>query len=180
MDQQQLNEILTKHSLWLNDDMGGECADLRDANLIGANLGCADLRGAGLRDANLVGAYLRGANLRDANLRGAYLVGAYLPHFQIVPETGSFDAYKKTTTGVIKIQIPSKARRTSSLVGRKCRAEYVKVVSGDGCGGSSPTHGDLVYNKGDIVRADSYDDDIRVECTNGIHFYMTKQEAEEH
>jgi len=63
-------------------------ADLRDANLSGANLSDADLRdanlrgadlrGADLRDANLRGAYLSGANLRGADLRGAYLRGAYL------------------------------------------------------------------------------------------------------
>ena len=72
----------------------GECleknigADLRDANLGGADLRGADLIGADLRDADLGGANLRGADLRDANLggadlggadlRGAYLGGAYL------------------------------------------------------------------------------------------------------
>ena len=48
-------------------------ANLRDANLRGANLG-----GAYLRDAHLRGAYLGGANLRGAYLGGAYLGGAYL------------------------------------------------------------------------------------------------------
>jgi uncharacterized protein YjbI with pentapeptide repeats len=58
-----------------------EGADLRRANLEGAdlegaNLRGADLEGADLRGANLRGAYLRGADLRGANLRGAYLYGA--------------------------------------------------------------------------------------------------------
>ena len=48
-------------------------ADLRDANLRGA-----DLRGADLRDANLYGADLRGADLRHASLHGAYLRHASL------------------------------------------------------------------------------------------------------
>ena len=43
-------------------------ANLRDANLVGANLGYADLG-----DANLVGANLGYADLRDANLVGANL-----------------------------------------------------------------------------------------------------------
>ena len=53
-------------------------ADLQDANLVGANLVDANLRGANLRGANLVDADLRGADLRGANLRGADLVDADL------------------------------------------------------------------------------------------------------
>jgi hypothetical protein len=58
-------------------------ADLRGADLCGADLRDASLRGADLRDANLRDASLRGANLcgadlRDANLRGANLCGADL------------------------------------------------------------------------------------------------------
>ena len=73
MEQKELNEILHLHKMWLNDEEGGECADLWDANLLDADLRDADLRGANLRVANLRGANLRGADLRDANLRGADL-----------------------------------------------------------------------------------------------------------
>lgn len=83
MTDADLNRILELHQKWLNNEDGGERADLRgadlcDADLCDANLRRADLRGAnlsraGLRDANLRDANLRGANLRDANLRGADL-----------------------------------------------------------------------------------------------------------
>jgi len=78
-----LPEILRKHSLWLNDEKGGEranlsAADLRGADLRGANLRGANLSAANLSAANLSGANLRGANLSDANLRGANLSGANL------------------------------------------------------------------------------------------------------
>ena len=53
-------------------------ADLCGANLHGANLYDADLRGADLYGANLHGADLRGADLRGANLYGANLHGADL------------------------------------------------------------------------------------------------------
>ena len=78
MEQKELDEILQLHKMWLNDEEGGKCADLRDADLRGANLQDANLRGANLRDADLRGANLRGANLRGANLRGANLRGANL------------------------------------------------------------------------------------------------------
>ena len=42
---EELQEILEKHKMWLNDN-GGEKADLRNADLREANLRDADLRGA--------------------------------------------------------------------------------------------------------------------------------------
>ncbi len=160
-------------------------ANLSGANLFGADLSGADLSGAMLSGANLRGANLRGADLRYANLRGSDLSGvdlsgARLPDFQIVPEIGSFYAWKKTAAGVISIMIPSEAKRTSSLVGRKCRAEYVVVIDGEGVGGFDMHSLSIQYLKGETIRPDSYDDDIRVECTHGIHFFMTKKEAEEY
>jgi hypothetical protein len=53
-------------------------ADLRGANLRGADLYRADLRGANLRGADLYGANLRVANLCGADLYGANLRGANL------------------------------------------------------------------------------------------------------
>ena len=78
MKAEELKEILKKHAMWLNDEDGGERANLYGANLYGANLYGADLRGADLRDANLYGANLRGADLRGADLYGADLRGANL------------------------------------------------------------------------------------------------------
>ena len=72
-----LKKILDEHLLWLNGE-GGSRADLRGANLFGANLSDADLRGANLSDADLPGADLSCANLRNANLSGADLSCANL------------------------------------------------------------------------------------------------------
>ena len=58
MTQEELNMILDKHKKWLDDEAGGDRADLHEANL-----GGADLRGANLDRANLRGADLRGADL---------------------------------------------------------------------------------------------------------------------
>jgi uncharacterized protein YjbI with pentapeptide repeats len=85
--QQEIQEVLENHRLWL-DDSGGAKADFSNADLSGADLSgarlrdvClieADLRNANLRGANLRGANLRNADLRDADLRGARLAGADL------------------------------------------------------------------------------------------------------
>ena len=72
-----LKKILDEHLLWLNGE-GGSRADLRDADLRGANLSDADLFGANLRGANLSDADLRDADLRNADLRCANLRDADL------------------------------------------------------------------------------------------------------
>ena len=154
-----------------------ERAYLYGASLEGANLKEANLYGANLERANLYGANLKEANLKEANLYGANLEGASLPHFQICPEEGDFIAWKNVQGGILKLLIPAAAKRTSSLVGRKCRAEFVVVLEGSG---TSRHDNETVYEPGLTVYPDKYDDDIRVECTSGIHFFMTRKEAEEY
>jgi hypothetical protein len=170
-------------------------ADLQGADLQGANLQWANLQGANLQWANLQGANLQGANLQWADLQeadlqwanlkwanlGANLQEAKLPDFQLVPEQGSFIAFKKLADDTIAtIKIPTDAKRTSSLVGRKCRAEYVKVLKlSKGKKQFGIRDYNTVYEVGKITKADKWDDDIRLECTHGIHFFMTRKEAEE-
>ncbi|EHE2962872.1 pentapeptide repeat-containing protein, partial [Salmonella enterica subsp. arizonae serovar 48:z4,z24:-] len=69
MNSADLSKILEEHRVWITSMReSGSRADLRGANLFGANL-CD----ANLRDANLCDANLRDANLCDADLRGANL-----------------------------------------------------------------------------------------------------------
>ena len=91
-----IKKILDLHEKWLNGVPGGEranlrCADLRGADLSDANLRCADLSDANLSDANLRGADLRGADLSDAD--GLLSAIDYLSeHFERTDE--GFIAYK--------------------------------------------------------------------------------------
>ncbi|EOF5296610.1 pentapeptide repeat-containing protein [Salmonella enterica] len=84
MNSADLSKIIEEHKVWVTSmHESGSRADLRGANLYGANLCGANLRGANLCGANLRGANLccadlRGANLRGADLRGADLRGANL------------------------------------------------------------------------------------------------------
>ena len=150
----ELADILKKHKIWLNKEVGGiradlrlaylygtdlrgadlYVADLRGANLCGANLYWADLHGANLSWANLSGANLSGANLSGANLSGANLYeadlrGAKNLNFPIAcPEKGTFTAFKKAGKYIIELEIPDDALRSSSTT-RKCRCSKAKVVS---------------------------------------------------
>src|SRR5574341_1460859 len=144
-------------------------ADLSDADLSNADLYGADLRNANLRNADLRGADLRGASLRDA--KGLLTLAT-------PPEKGAFIAYKKLSNGTVaELRIPAQAKRTGSYVGRKCRAKFVDVRTGRGPSRHNPR---VTYARGKRVKSDSYNPDPRVECTHGIHFFMTRQEAEDY
>ena len=183
---EKMKVILAEHAKWLRDG-GGTRADLSGANLYGADLSGANLYGADLSLANLSGANLYGADLSLANLSRADLYGAKvndgtkLPHFQI-PDGGLL-VWKKINGKLVTLLIPGEAKRTACLTGRKCRAEYAVVtnivgggpVTSNGCGNGVAT----VYKEGETVRPDSYDDNPMVECSHGIHFFLTRAEAEE-
>ena len=159
-------------------------ADLRGANLRGANLRGANLGGSDLCEANLCGANLREADLRRANLYGANLCGAKnadlsIARLQFIPPEGAFIAWKKCRNNVIvKLSIPEDAKRSHST-GRKCRASKVIVLEVIGAVfGESITKDGFEYRVGCVVVPDSFDDNRWDECSNGIHFFLTKIEAE--
>ena len=73
MTRNEISEILRKHKMWIDDEEGGERANLSGADLRRANLSEANLRGADLSRSYLSGADLSGADLSGANLSGADL-----------------------------------------------------------------------------------------------------------
>ena len=160
-----------------------EIENLSGADLSGANLRSANLRSADLSGANLRSAYLSGANLRSANLSGADLSDAYLSDavglesFTIAAE-GVLIGYKKLANGnIAKLRIPLAAARVNAYGSRKCRASYVTVISGTGV---SKHDGVTKYAPKLKVVADKFDPDPRVECSGGIHFFITEQEAKDY
>jgi hypothetical protein len=211
MTQEEIKQVLELHAAWLGGKEGGKRADLSGAYLSGANLSGADLGGANLSGANLGGANLGGANLSGANLGGANLSGANLGganlgganlsganlgganlkdvkdavlvllRTSIVPQVGQFVGWKKCHDGVIvKLMIGKNARR-SCATGRKCRAEYVKVLEVIGAEvGLSLYDKKTEYRLGKIVRCDKWNEDRWQECGGGIHFYLSREEAAAH
>ena len=151
------------------------------ANLRGANLNYANLRGANLNGADLNGADLRGADLRGANLYNANLQDVKgLAAFKVCPEAGAFIAFKKLASkGIATLLIPADARRVNAYGSRKCRAEFVYVQQLD-YPSVDMRRGDTAYVQGTRVECDRFDPDPRVGCSGGIHFFITRREAEEY
>ena len=155
-------------------------AELRDAYLRDAYLQGADLRGAYLQGAYLQGADLRGAYLQGADLRGALNAETALAMIQFLPETGSFEGWKKCSGGIIvKLLIPEDAKRSHGSE-RKARASKATVLEIFGAeearsGGGYET---VIYRKGETVQPDGWDEDRWNVCSHGIHFFLTRIEAE--
>jgi hypothetical protein len=161
-------------------------ADLSGADLSGANLYRANLSGANLYRANLYRANLSGADLSGANLSGADLSGAkdaalILAQQSIVPQEGAFVGWKKLRDNIIaRLVIPHDAQRISTLGSRKCRASkafvYELIPAVGKAGGLHNSK--FIYELGKEAIPDSFDGDVRVECSHGIHFFLTREEAE--
>ena len=169
-------------------------ADLRDADLYGADLRSANLSSADIRDADLRSADLRSANLSSANLMRANLSGADLRDAEYnertaffvlsCPEDGDFIAWKKVNNVIVKLKVPAEAKR-SSATSRKCRCEYAEVLELQNLDGTPYNDDNVVnnnyvktiYKVGEIARTDSWDADRWNECSHGIHFFITRDEA---
>ena len=168
MTQEELDKIVEQHKHWLNEDCEGwegMKADLRDANLCGANLYCANLRGADLYGANLCYANLYGAD----KLR----LGCILTE----PLTG----YKKTKEGVvITAEIPAGAI-VFCINGSKCRTNLAKITDMDGHDVLHSQYDDsFEYRLGQEIEIKDFNLMYNVECASGFHFFRTRKEAEEY
>lgn len=143
---EQLDDILRKHTLWINNVYGGKRA------------------------------YLRGADLRGAK-------NVSLPI--TCPEEGSFIGFKKCRNGlIVKLEITEDAMRCSAT-GRKCRCSKAKVISITNLDGTatnvktaiSEHDSNFTYTCGEIVEVPNFNTNRWYECSAGIHFFITRQEA---
>jgi hypothetical protein len=157
MNSQELSAIIQGHELWLNGDANG-----KQANLYRADLYEADLYGA-------------------KNI-------PFLPQTIVCPEEGSFVGFKKVGKRyIVKLEIPAEAKR-SSATKRKCRCEFAKVLSITNLDGTESNlsevqnnnYASTTYRVGEMVYPDSFDEDRWNECSHGIHFFITRQEAVEY
>lgn len=160
-------------------------ANLRETDLRGADLRGADLRGANLREADLRGADFREANLREANLREAKIDENTRINLPIsCPDIGVFTAWKKARGYIIQLEIPAESKRLSATT-RKCRCNIAKVVAIQNIDGTdsgllevcSGYDHNFIYKVGETVSVDKFDSNRWNECSNGIHFFITREEA---
>ena len=174
-------------------------ADLSNADLSNANLKYADLSNANLSNANLFNANLRYADLYAANLKYADLSNANLSNANL--RYAILNEKEKLRKGVIidkPVRVFKKCIKNTivelellkgsivfSINNKKCRTNKAKVISINGecekglkcC--SSYNH-KFIYEVGKTVEVKDFDLMYNVECSSGIHFFWTKEEAEDY
>lgn len=164
-------------------------ADLTSADLSAAFLYSADLHGANLYHANLYRADLRYTNLRKAELYGANLYKADLDNAQ-----GNAIDYRKgkmlthTIIGykmcrhdiIVTLEIPRGAI-VFSIDGKKFRTNKAKVIAIDGADrGYAMRNKYMSYYVGDEFTIYNFNCEYNMACAAGIHFFMTREEAEQY
>ena len=202
MEKERLNEILKAHSIWLKtrhtDDVNGEQADLRWADLRGvemsgvdlslANMRGVNMRGAkmiqvDMRGANLIGTKMRGVDAIAVDMRGANMRGAVCP--MCCPEKGEFTGFKKVPGDyIVELRITETAKRSSATT-RKCRCSEAVVMSITTIEGKEAEEKTVFsaydpgfsYTVGETVSVDNFDENRWNECAPGIHFFITREEA---
>ena len=129
-------------------------------------------------------AYLGGANLEEADLRGVLYDENTAMYALACPEKGAFTGFKKAGGYIVELLIPSTAKRSSATT-RKCRCSEAEVISITEMDGSktdiksvaSNFDSDFVYIVGEKAVVSNFDEDRWNECSAGIHFFITRDEA---
>ena len=183
IDKDELKTILKKHMMWLNGEDGGERADMSGADMSGAVMKGTDMRGAVMRWADM-----RWADISGADMSGAKYIDSAKNLFYPLscPEVGEYIGFKKADGKIVKLKIPTDAKRSSSTK-RKCRASKAVVVSItelDGAPAGDEVCSDydrsFVYRVGETVEVQNFDENRWNECAPGIHHYITREEAVRH
>ena len=167
-------------------DLSG--ADLSGAYLTSANLSSADLTGANLRGADLEWSVLTGADLRRAdlthdNLNFAVLTNTILDEKEQCRKgimlTEPITGYKKANNNkIITLEIPIGAK-VFSINNDKRRTNKAKVIDMQGeTELSSWYNTNFKYHVGDEIEITDFDENYNVECAEGVHFFLTRKEAE--
>jgi hypothetical protein len=108
--------------------------------------------------------------------------GYALQTTSILPE-GDLIGWKKCRNGrndvIVKLRIPEGVKRLNGF-GRECRAEYVEVleVIGKQKIGASRYDKQTEYVEGGTMPAIPFDEDGTNAHSAGIHFFISREEAE--
>ena len=158
-------------------------ADLIDTDLFHADLSCTNLSNANLNRADLSATNFNNANLKYANLKDIKYNECTSFFALQCPEKGSFIGYKKARGKIVELLITEDAKRSSATT-RKCRCSKAKVLSITNVGNTveyKEVHSDFnysfVYRVGEIVEVKDFDEDRWKQCSTGIHFFLTRDEA---
>ena len=158
-------------------------ADLIDTDLFHVDLSCTNLSNANLNRADLSATNFNNANLKYANLKDIKYNECTSFFALQCPEKGSFIGYKKARGKIVELLITEDSKRSSATT-RKCRCSKAKVLSITNAENTEEYNEvisfhdkSFVYKVGEIVEVKDFDENRWNECSTGIHFFLTREEA---
>ena len=152
-------------------------ADMCGANMMGANMCGANMIDTNMRDADLRNANMSYANMRGANMRGADISGADRLRKGIKLSEPIIGWKKCKNNGLVKLEIPRGAI-VFSINNKKCRTDKAKVLEIIGADRAYSNYKFFSYYVGDVIEVFNFNCEYNVECAEGIHFFRTREEAE--
>ena len=171
-------------------DMSG--TNMSYANMSGTNMSYADMSGTNMSYANMSGAYMRGADMRGAdmsgtNMRCADMHDANMSYANMrgvdrlrkgIKLSEPIIGWKKCKNDVlVKLEIPRGAI-VFSINNNKCRTDKAKVLEIIGSDRAYSNHKFFSYYVGDVIEIFNFNCEYNVERAKGIHFFKTREEAE--
>ncbi len=168
-----------------------------DAFLHLGNFEYADIKGSSFYTATLIGANFKNSKIDDETIFSQSHISNIQynnPPISIAcPEEGSFIGFKVglmynaedlLTFVLIKLEIPADAKRSSGT-GKKCRCSKATVLDITDLSSNEQHIEKAVslyskafeYKVGETVHVDDFDDNRWDECSAGIHFFMSKDDA---
>ena len=152
-------------------------ADMCGANMMGANMCGANMIDTNMRDADLRNANMSYANMRGANMRGADISGADRLRKGIKLSEPIIGWKKCKNNVLVKLEIPRGAI-VFSINNKKCRTDKAKVLEIIGADRAYSNYKFFSYYVGDVIEVFNFNCEYNVECAEGIHFFRTREEAE--
>ena len=177
-------------------------ANMHGVDMRGANMRGVDMCGADISYANMHGAYMRGTNMRNANMRygdisytnmrgvdmsGTNMNGVNMSYANMhgidrlrkgIKLSEPIIGWKKCKNDVlVKLEIPRGAI-VFSINNKKCRTDKAKVLEIIGADRAYSNHKFFSYYVGDVIEIFNFNCEYNVECAKGIHFFKTREEAE--
>lgn len=179
-------------------------ANIKRCNFSNSSFICTDFSCANIQDTNFVKSNIKHSIFTNANFTYVSFIEntiaetsfeeANLTHyFKFDNDDNKFRTGKILTDNIIgykiceddegrfvvvTVEIPEGAI-VFSINGKKCRTNKAKVIAIDGARAFSLYKKYMSYYVGDEFNIKDFDCRYNIECAEGIHFYLTREEAEE-
>ena len=156
--------------------------DMRNTNMSYANMSYANICNVDVSYANMSYANMSYANIMGVDMIGTNTSGVDMSGVDRLRKgiklSEPIIGWKKCKNNVlVKLEIPRGAI-VFSINNKKCRTDKAKVLEIIGADRAYSNYKFFSYYVGDVIEIFDFNCEYNVECAEGIHFFKTREEAE--